>query len=105
MEFDGFDWDHGNEHKCGKHGVSIAEIESLFDRIVFVGQDAAHSASEQRFRAMATTSRGRWVFLAFTWRVKNGRRLVRPISARYMHKKETAAHEKEIPRLQNRRRS
>ena len=84
--------------------VSIAEIESLFDAAVFVGPDATHSAIEQRFRAMATTSRGQWVFLAFTWRIKNGRRLVRPISARYMHKKETAAHEKEISRLQNRRR-
>jgi uncharacterized protein len=104
MEFDGFDWDHGNEQKCRKHGVSIAEIESLFDGAVFVGPDAAHSASEQRFRAIGATSRGRLVFLAFTWRIKNGRRLVRPISARYMHKKETAAHEKEIPRLQNRRR-
>jgi uncharacterized protein len=51
MEFDGFDWDHGNRDKCRKHGVSIAEIESLFDGTVFVGPDAAHSASEQRFRA------------------------------------------------------
>jgi uncharacterized protein len=97
MEFDGFDWDHGNQDKCRKHGVSIAEIERLFDGTVLVGPDAAHSASEQRFRAMAMTSRGRWVFLAFTWRIKNGGRLVRPISARYMHKKETAVLEKEIP--------
>jgi uncharacterized DUF497 family protein len=29
MEFDGFDWDHGNRDKCRKHGVSIGEIESL----------------------------------------------------------------------------
>jgi uncharacterized DUF497 family protein len=30
MKFDGFDWDSGNRAKCQKHGVSIAEIESLF---------------------------------------------------------------------------
>ena len=97
MEFDGFDRDHGNEDKCRKHGVSIAEIEGLFDRTIFVGPDVAHSAREQRFRAIGATSRGRWVFLAFTWRIKNGRRLVRPISARYMHKKEIGPREKEIP--------
>ena len=97
MEFDGFDWDHGNRDKCRKHGVSIAEIESLFEGTVFVGPDEAPSASKQRFRAIGATLRGRWVFLAFTWRIKNGRRLVRPISARYMHKNETAAHEKEVP--------
>jgi uncharacterized protein len=97
MEFDGFDWDHGNLNKCRKHGVSIEEIESLFDRAVLVGPDVAHSASEQWFRAIGATSRGRRVFLAFTWRVKNGRRLLRPISARYIHKKEALAHEKEIP--------
>jgi len=97
MEFDGFDWDRGNEEKCRKHGVSIAEIESLFDRTIFVGPDVAHSVSEQRFRAIGATPAGRQVFLVFTWRIKKGRRLVRPISARYMHKKEIGPHEKEIP--------
>ena len=29
MQFSGFDWDDGNWPKCGKHGVSKAEIESL----------------------------------------------------------------------------
>ena len=87
----------GIEGKCRKHGVSIAEIESLFDRTIFVGPEAAHSASEQRFRAIGATTQGRWVFLAFTWRTKNGRRLLRPISARYMHKREITAYEKEIP--------
>ena len=32
MEFDGFDWDDGNRDKCQKHGVSIGEIERLFER-------------------------------------------------------------------------
>jgi hypothetical protein len=39
------------------------------------------------------------VFLVFTVRLKGGRRLIRPISARYMHAKEVASYEKENPQL------
>ena len=97
MEFDGFDWDKGNRDKCQRHGVSIGEIERLFDRTVLVGPDVAHSSEERRFRAIGATPTGRRVFLVFTWRTKDGRRFLRPISARYMHRKEVAAHEKDIP--------
>ena len=97
MEFDGFDWDDGNRDKCQKHGVSIGEIERLFARAVLVGPVVAHYSVEQRFRAIRAASTGRRVFLVFTWRTKDGRRCLRPISARYMHKKEVASHEKEIP--------
>lgn len=48
MEFDGFDWDSANQGKCQKHGVSIAEIESLFGGTPLVGPDAKHSGAEQR---------------------------------------------------------
>lgn len=27
----GFDWDEGNREKCAKHGVTIEEIERIFD--------------------------------------------------------------------------
>ena len=37
------------------------------------------------------------MFVAFTIRTKNGRRLVRPVTARDMHAKEIAAYEKESP--------
>jgi uncharacterized DUF497 family protein len=97
MEFDGFDWDDGNRDKCQKHGVSIREIERLFERTVLIGPDVAHSTEEQRFRAIGTTPKGRRVFLVFTWRTKDGQRFLRPISARYMHKKEMISHEKESP--------
>ena len=43
MEFSGFDWDEANRAKCQKHGVSIAEIEDLFGRVVSVAPDAEHS--------------------------------------------------------------
>jgi uncharacterized protein len=97
MEFDGFDWDDGNRDKCQKHGVSIGEIERLFEGAVLIGPDVAHSSAEQRFRAIGAASTGRRVFVVFTWRAKDGRRFLRPISARYMHKKEVANHEEEIP--------
>ena len=97
MELDGFDWDDANRAKCQKHGVSIGEIEHLFERTVLIGPDVVHSSAEQRFRAIGVTHTGRHVFLVFTWRIKDGRRFLRPISARYMHRKEVASHEKEIP--------
>jgi len=39
------------------------------------------------------------VFIVFTVRRKGDELLIRPISARYMHKKETDAYEKENPDL------
>ena len=40
------------------------------------------------------------MFTVFTLRHKGNAMLIRPISARYMHKKEIAAYEKENPNLQ-----
>lgn len=95
----GFDWDDGNRGKCRQHGVSVAEIESLFDRPVLIVPDEMHSTSEERLRAIGKTARGRSIFLVFTIRERNGERLIRPISARYMHRREVASHEKENPDL------
>jgi uncharacterized protein len=74
MEFDGFDWDGGNRRKCQKHGVSEAEIESLFGGTPLVGPDAQHSAVEQRFRAIGVTAQGRSLFVVFTWRQRRQQR-------------------------------
>lgn len=100
MEFDGFDWDAGNTAKCQKHGVSTADIETLFSGELRVGPDPY--PVEGRFRAVGRTSGGRAVFIVFTWRLTDGKRLLRPISARFMHKKEIDAYEKKVPGLQNR---
>ncbi|ACF44597.1 BrnT family toxin [Pelodictyon phaeoclathratiforme] len=97
MKFDGFDWDSGNRAKCQKHGVSIAEIESLFLGTPLVAPDVLHSSNEQRFRAVGRTIKKRYLFIVFTLRNKGETLLIRPISARYMHTKEIKAHEKEIP--------
>jgi uncharacterized protein len=95
----GFDWDAGNRAKCRQHGVSPAEVEALFDRPVLIIPDDVHSQSEERLRAIGKTARGRSVFLVFTIRERDGRRLIRPISARYMHRKEVESYEEENPDL------
>jgi len=85
MDFAGFDWDDGNRTKCEKHGVAAATIEGLFERPVLILPDAIHSVAERRFKAIGKAEDGRLVFVVFTLR-RGG--LIRPISARYMHKKE-----------------
>ena len=98
MEFDGFEWDVGNKAKCQKHGLSLAEIESVFSARVLIVTDETNSATEQRFRAIGITRRGRHAFVVFTQR---GTR-IRPVSARYMHRKEIDRYEKDNSDVQDR---
>ncbi len=90
-----FDWDAGNRGKCQRHGVSLIEIETLLSGTPKIAPDLKHSAIEDRRIAIGRDSRGRAMFVAFTIREKDGRRLVRPVSARYMHRKEIERYEKE----------
>ena len=94
LQVSGFDWDDGNRAKCQNHGVSIAEIEALFARGPGIAPDPKHSADEDRLVAVGKTSAGRPLFVAFTMRTTKGRRLIRPVTARYMHAREIAAYEK-----------
>lgn len=93
----GFDWDAGNRAKCQKHGVPVAEVEELFSRPLLIIPDAPHSQGEERLRAIGKTASGRSVFLIFTIRERAGKRVIRPISARYMHRKEVRNYEEENP--------
>lgn len=102
FEVSGFDWDEGNRAKCQKHGVSIAQIEALFGQSPRIAPDPKHSAEEDRLIAVGRTSTGRPLFVAFTIRTKGDRRLIRPVAARYMHARETAAYEKESSAPENR---
>ena len=97
LQANGFDWDKGNRAKCEKHGLPTSVIERLFTRPLAILPDAAHSQRERRFRAIGRTDKGRCVFIVFTLRRKADEVLIRPISARYMHKKEIEAYEKENP--------
>ena len=98
----GFEWDKGNIDHCRKHGVSRAEIEDLFTRPVTVLPDHGHSQNERRYRAVGRTEEGRALFLVFTIREREGRRYIRPVSARYMHREEVESYEKENPDLSDR---
>ena len=93
--FDGFDWDDSNRQKCQKHGVSIAEIELLLTTSAKIAPDLKHSQSEERSLAIGRDSHGRAMFVVFTVRTIRNQKLVRPISARYMHKKESQGYEEE----------
>lgn len=97
----GFDWDAGNRGKCRKHGVSLAEVEHILTADPRFAPDAGHSAAEDRFIAVGRTRDGRPVFVAFTFRVKGGRMFVRPVSARYMHRKEVERYEEESSQVEN----
>jgi uncharacterized DUF497 family protein len=91
----GFDWDRGNQSKCQKHGVSLSAIESVFQGPVAVFPDPEHSGTEERFKAIGRTNEERHVLIVFTLRVRSDETYVRPISARYMHRKEIEYYEKE----------
>lgn len=91
MKISGIEWDAGNWPKCGKHGVSQAEVEE-----VLLGGPAVMPdpyPDEPRMRAIGRTQLGRYVFLVFMLRTQNGQTWLRPISARYMHQKEIQHYE------------
>jgi uncharacterized DUF497 family protein len=91
----GFEWDEGNRAKCQIHGVSIGEIEELFTQRHTSHVDLEHSSVEERFKAIGQTGAGRFVFLVLTLREHDGKAYLRPISARYMHRKEIEHYEEE----------
>ena len=97
-----FDWDDGNLDKCRKHGLTIAEIEHVLAHSeTYIVPTRKSSVYEPRFIAVGRTGGGRYAFVAFTPREKDGQKIWRPISARYMHRKEIAKYEKEISGLED----
>ncbi len=75
--------------------MSITEIDVLFVHGPRIAPDPKHSAEEDRLIAVGKTGTGRPLFVAFTMRTREGRRLIRPVTARYMHAREIAAYENE----------
>jgi len=98
----GFDWDEGNRAKCARHGVSQADIEALFLTDPQVAPDIRHSHQEDRLIAVGRNAAGRQMFVGFAIRTVEGRPLIRPITARYMHAKEIEHYEKETAALAKR---
>lgn len=93
MKAAGFDWDSANSEKCEKHGVTREEIEELFRGRVYVAPDPKHSSDEERYLAIGRGTDGRPMFVAFALRRSGTETFIRPISARYMHKKEARRYE------------
>ncbi len=101
--FEGFDWDEGNAEKCRAHGVSIEEIESaLIGESLAIIPDTQHSKDEGRYIGVGRTVNGRDLFVVFTFRIVAGRKLLRPITARYMHRKEAKRYGQTRTNIQDR---
>ena len=93
--YSGFDWDEENSRKNDKHGVSKPEVEQVFlNAPLLLAGDVKHSKRELRFHALGRTDLDRWLHITFTER-GNGR-LIRPISARAMSRKERAIYEQAV---------
>lgn len=104
MQVDGFDWDAANSSKNEeKHGISHSAIEEFFQSDVWVAPDLKHSELEDRFLALGQTADGRHMIVAFTFRLNGKKRLVRPISARYMHANEVKKYAEAFSKNENRR--
>lgn len=60
-----------------------------------IAPEPTHSHIEDRLIAVGRTAEGKPLFVAFTFRRIAGQLFIRPVSARYMHKREIARYEKE----------
>ncbi len=102
MKFEGFNWDAGNTNKCQKHGLTKEGIEDFFlQEKIYVAPDIKHSAGEERFLAIGTGPKGKLIIVVFTFRKMNEGKFIRPISARFMNKKEVQKYEKTFKKNQN----
>lgn len=95
MIVSGFEWDAANLAHCRKHGIDRSEIEDVLRGAPAIHADPAHSLGEQRLKAIGRTMAGRYDFIVFTLRASGGALRIRPISARYMHRKEIEHYEQE----------
>lgn len=84
----GVQWDAANWPKCGKHGAAKADIEYVLLNDPRVAPDLKHSAVEDRFIAVGRDRSGRPMFVGFTYRMAADKLYIRPVTARYMHRKE-----------------
>jgi uncharacterized DUF497 family protein len=74
----------------------------MFRRPIAVLPDPLHSDIEERFKAIGQTREGRPVLVVFTLRRRGGQNYVRPLSARYMHRKEIEHYEAEAAKTNQR---
>ena len=88
-----FDWDDGNLEHVAKHGVARSEIEQVFRNDPLIVPDPYSDSIEARWRAIGKNDDDRHMFAVYTYRPAGNRLRVRPISARYMRKREIESYE------------
>jgi uncharacterized protein len=99
LRHDGLDWDEGNRSKIEAR-VPAEVIEEFFKQELLIKEDIRNSFNEVRFLAIGYTKQPpRCLFVAFTLRTKDHETLIRPISARYTHKKEAEKYEVEVKKI------
>lgn len=73
--------------------MTIAEIEAFLLGNPRIARDFKHSTQEERWLAVGRNREGRAMFVVFTFRNRDGLLLIRPLSARYMHRQEIDNYE------------
>ena len=88
-----FEWDSDKAARnLAKHGISLAEAETVFDDPFFlVFPDALHSIGEMRYLILGESDQGRLLIVSYTERGQN----TRLISARRATPKEERKYERE----------
>lgn len=87
-----FQWDQGNSTKSLiKHGVTIEEVESVFNLklAALIGRQVSPMVDEERLCLVGPSQEGRMLSIAFTLREGH----VRPISSRFANRKERKLYE------------
>lgn len=77
-----FDWDEGNSDKSlFRHGVHDWEIEEAFESGRTASQQSRGHLEETYIHFGYARTSGKYLRITYTIRVRDGRELVRPISA------------------------
>ncbi len=87
-----FDWDSGNSSKSSiKHGVSLEEVESIFELKLAapIGRQVSPKVEDERLCIVGPSSTGKMISVVFILRA--GR--IRPISSRPASRKERKLYE------------
>ena len=94
-----FDWDAGNLHHATKRDdVTRAEIEFVLSNDPMVKPDPHPPEIEERWNAIGKSQSGREMFIVFMFREVEEVLCIRPISARFMHRKEIEKYDQENTR-------
>ncbi|HSE84392.1 MAG TPA: BrnT family toxin [Thermodesulfobacteriota bacterium] len=90
MRIDSFEWDEANIVKnISRHNTHPDEIEETF-----YNRYKLRKTKQGRYLLYGVTDNGRYLFVVFIFKKKNGKNIVRVISARDMTQKEKRYYRK-----------